>query len=205
MNIPEFIRDIRDIRGQILAKANLPRERRRPHEPGGRREIVIDRKHVHTIHHLVVELHQSFYLSIFRGVAGFFLLIPTQNPGILSAMKYGINLLLWGANIGEDHYKLLDQIKAWGFDGVEIPTFGPDEPRYKKLGAKLKDIGLQCTTCIIVQKETNPLDPSPAVRQASVDFLKQMIDHNHIVGSTMMMGPFSSPVGGLMRPRPNRR
>ena len=116
----------------------------------------------------------------------------------MSAMKYGINLLLWGANIGEDHYKLLENIKAWGFDGVEIPTFGADEPRYKKLGAKLKEIGLQCTTCVIVQKETNPLDPSAAVRQAGVDFLKQMVDHNHTVGSTMMMGPYSSPVGALV-------
>ncbi|HET6248382.1 MAG TPA: sugar phosphate isomerase/epimerase [Tepidisphaeraceae bacterium] len=113
-------------------------------------------------------------------------------------MKYGINLLLWGANIGEGHYKLLENIKAWGFDGVEIPTFGPDEVRYKKLGAKLKDIGLQCTTCVIVQKDTNPLDASPAVRQAAVDFLKRMVDHNQTVGSTMMMGPYSSPVGHLV-------
>jgi D-psicose/D-tagatose/L-ribulose 3-epimerase len=113
-------------------------------------------------------------------------------------MNYGINLLLWGAVIDESHYPLLEKIKAWGFDGVEIPTFSADEPRYKKLGAKLKQIGLQCTTCVIVGKETNPLDESAKVRQAGVDFLKQMIDHNHAVGSTMMMGPYSSPVGGLV-------
>jgi len=113
-------------------------------------------------------------------------------------MKYGINLLLWGANIGEAHYPLLEQIKGWGYDGVEIPTFGPDEARYKALGKKLKDIGLACTTCVIVSKETNPVDPDPAVRKAAVDFLKQMVDHNHTVGSTMMMGPYSSPVGLLV-------
>jgi D-psicose/D-tagatose/L-ribulose 3-epimerase len=113
-------------------------------------------------------------------------------------MRYGINLLLWGATIGEAHYPLLEQIKGWGFDGVEIPTFGPDLPRYQKLGTKLKEIGLACTTCVIVQKETNPLDPDPAVRKAGVEFLKQMVDHNHAVGSTMMMGPYSSPVGGLI-------
>jgi D-psicose/D-tagatose/L-ribulose 3-epimerase len=113
-------------------------------------------------------------------------------------MKYGINLLLWGAEIGESHYPLLEKIKAWGFDGVEIPCFSFDEPRYKKLGAKLKSIGLECTTCVIVGKETNPLDPSAAVRQAGVDFLKKMIDQNNVVGSKLMMGPYSSPVGGLV-------
>jgi len=122
--------------------------------------------------------------------------------GMMLAMKYGINMLFWGAVIGEAEYPLLDQIKAWGFDGVEIPTFSADMPRYKKLGAKLKEIGLQCTTCSVVGKEANPLDPSPAVRQAAVDFLKLMIDHNHEIGSKVMMGPYSSPVGGLVgRPR----
>src|ERR1700760_4020992 len=113
-------------------------------------------------------------------------------------MKYGINLLLWGANIGEGHYPLLEQIKRWGFDGVEIPTFGADEPRYRKLGQKLKEIGLQCTTCVIVGDETNPVSDSAATRQKSVDFLKEMIDHNRAVGSTMMMGPYSTPVGKLV-------
>ena len=80
-------------------------------------------------------------------------------------MKYGINLLLWGANIGPDHFKLLENIKKWGYQGVEIPTFSADENRYKELGKKLKDIGLECTTCVIVQKDTNPVDESPAVRQ----------------------------------------
>ena len=125
-------------------------------------------------------------------------MIASLRRGMLWGMKYGINLLLWGANIGESHYPLLEKIKAWGFDGVEIPTFSADEPRYRKLGQKLKEIGLKCTTCVIVGKETNPLDPSPAVRQAAVDFLKQMVDHNHVVGSTMMMGPYSSPVGMLV-------
>ena len=113
-------------------------------------------------------------------------------------MKYGINLLLWGAEIGESHYPLLEKLKSWGFDGVEIPCFGFDEARYTKLGAKLKSIGLECTTCVIVGKETNPLDPSAAVRQAGVDFLKRMIDQNNVVGSKLMMGPYSSPVGGLV-------
>jgi len=116
----------------------------------------------------------------------------------MPAMKYGINLLLWGANIGPEHDKLLEQIKSWGFDGVEIPTFGPDEPRYRKLGSRLRELGLECTTCVIVSKETNPLDPSAKVREAAVDHLKKMIDHNVMVGSNMMMGPYSSPVGGLV-------
>lgn len=112
-------------------------------------------------------------------------------------MKYGINLLLWGANIGESHYPLLAKIKSWGFDGVEIPTFAFDEPRYKALGAHLKSIGLQCTTCVIVHdNETNPMKAEN--KKTAVEYLKKMIDHNHLVGSTMMMGPFSSPVGKLV-------
>ena len=113
-------------------------------------------------------------------------------------MKYGINLLLWGAQIDEKHYPLLEKLKSWGFDGVEVPMFGADEPRFRKLGAKLKELGLQCTSCALVVKENNPLDESAAVRQAAVDHLKRMIDQNVTLGSKLMMGPYSSPVGMLV-------
>ena len=38
-------------------------------------------------------------------------------------MTYGMNLLLWGTEINEDLFPVLEQIKAMGFDGVEVPIF----------------------------------------------------------------------------------
>ena len=38
-------------------------------------------------------------------------------------MRVGMNLLLWTAAAGEEHFSLLEKIKQWGFDGVELPMF----------------------------------------------------------------------------------
>ena len=38
-------------------------------------------------------------------------------------MKYGMNLLLWSGEIVEKHYPILEKLKAFGYDGVEVPIF----------------------------------------------------------------------------------
>ena len=38
-------------------------------------------------------------------------------------MKIGMNLLLWGTDINESLFPVLDEIKALGFDAVEVPIF----------------------------------------------------------------------------------
>ena len=113
-------------------------------------------------------------------------------------MKYGMNLLLWTTNVTEAHYPLLDKIKAWGYDGAEVPAFSFDPAQYRALRRKLDDIGLQCTTVTIVPKDANPLDADAKVRAAAVDHLKRAIDTNHTLGSKLMCGPYVSPVGHLV-------
>ena len=36
-------------------------------------------------------------------------------------MKIGMNLLLWGTEINDSLFPVLEQIKSLGFDGVEVP------------------------------------------------------------------------------------
>ena len=38
-------------------------------------------------------------------------------------MKLGMNLLLWGTDINESLFPVLDEIKTLGFDAVEVPIF----------------------------------------------------------------------------------
>ena len=37
-------------------------------------------------------------------------------------MKFGINMLLWTTEVGEEHYPILAELKAMGYDGVEFPS-----------------------------------------------------------------------------------
>ena len=57
-------------------------------------------------------------------------------------MKYGMNMLLWTSDVTEEHYPLLENLKSWGYDGVELPIFEMDKAKFTKLGKKLDAVGL---------------------------------------------------------------
>jgi D-psicose/D-tagatose/L-ribulose 3-epimerase len=109
-------------------------------------------------------------------------------------MKTGMNLLLWTGHVTEEHYPIIADIKAAGFDGVEIPVFETTIDHYKKLRQELDNQGLKCTVVTIVTPEANPISPDPAVRQAAVDRLKTTIDCCQALGAENMLGPFHSPL-----------
>src|SRR5690242_2130194 len=107
-------------------------------------------------------------------------------------MKIGMNLLLWTAGITDAHFPLLAQVREWGFDGVELPLFGPPEPSLRRLRQALDGLGLGRTAVTVCTPATNPIDPDPAVRAAALDFLKQRIDWCAELGAEVLCGPFHS-------------
>jgi D-psicose/D-tagatose/L-ribulose 3-epimerase len=109
-------------------------------------------------------------------------------------MKTGMNLLLWTGHVTEEHYPILADIKATGFDGVEIPIFGGDPDHYAKIKKELDRLGLKCTTVTVVGPEHNPISPDAAIRKAAVERLKWAIDCNAALGAENMVGPFHSPL-----------
>ncbi len=113
-------------------------------------------------------------------------------------MKVGINVLLWTAAATEEHLALLDDIRDWGYDGVELPMFAPDCSPWKTLAARLDDLGLGRTVVTIVSPDANPIAESSTIRQAGVDHLKACIDSCAILGSNLLIGPLFAPVGTLV-------
>lgn len=110
-------------------------------------------------------------------------------------MKYGMNLLLWTAGVTEDHFPLLEQIKSWGYDGVELPMFDFDLGINQKIGRTLQDVGLQATAVTVCTAEENPISADAAVRQAGLDRLKRAIDACQAAGATHLCGPIHSALG----------
>ncbi len=109
-------------------------------------------------------------------------------------MKTGMNLLLWTGHVTEEHYPIMKDIKAAGFDGVEIPVFDTTVDHYKKVRKELDNLGLKCTVVTIVTPEANPISPDAWVRQSAVDLIKRAIDCSQALGAENMLGPFHSPL-----------
>src|SRR5215218_7962803 len=111
------------------------------------------------------------------------------------SMKIGMNLLLWTGGVTDEHFPLLGKLRAAGFDGVELPVFGGTPADYKPIRAELDKQGLKCTTVTILTKETNAASPDAAVRQKAVEWLKNVVEINHALGSETVVGPYHSAIG----------
>jgi D-psicose/D-tagatose/L-ribulose 3-epimerase len=110
-------------------------------------------------------------------------------------MKYGMNLLLWTSAADESIFPLLEQIKGWGYDGVELPVFDMNLENFQKVGAKLQELGLETTAVTVCTPDENPISPDAAKRQAGVDRLKKAVDMCAAAGATHLCGPIHSALG----------
>src|ERR1041385_167188 len=112
-------------------------------------------------------------------------------------MKIGMNLLLWTADVTEEHFPLLRRIKEWGFDGVELPLFAASDATLKRVARELDELGLGRTAVCICTPEANPISSAPSVRRAAADHLKERIDWCALAGAEVLCGPFHSALGSL--------
>jgi D-psicose/D-tagatose/L-ribulose 3-epimerase len=110
-------------------------------------------------------------------------------------MKYGINLLLWTDRMHDGLMPVVEQVKAMGYDGVEMPMFELNEALYADWGKKLDDLGLERTAVTIRGAGDNPISPSASVRAAAVDAMKKTVDCCHAAGVPLLVGPTHSAIG----------
>lgn len=110
-------------------------------------------------------------------------------------MKYGMNLLLWTTEVTDAHGPILETLKKQGYDGVELPVFELDAGKFKALGQRLDNIGLQRTAVTVCTAEANPIGETPAIRQAGLDHIKKAVDMCQMSGCTHLCGPIHSALG----------
>ncbi len=116
-------------------------------------------------------------------------------------MKFGINTFLWTANFGSRDFTLLPEIKAHGFEGIEVSLIHPEQFEAAAIRAALEDNGLTCTVCSVLPRGLSLISEDPAVRERSVAHLSECIWQTAEAGSNLIAGPLYSPVGFL----PGRR
>lgn len=111
-------------------------------------------------------------------------------------MKIGFCMLLWTTSVDESHRALLQDIKATGYDGVEIPIFDGTPDDYAAVGRMLDDLGLGRTGISVVPSlEMDPLSEDTAVRAKGKDYLKWLVDCTAALGADAVGGPLHQVLG----------
>src|SRR5262249_1440568 len=100
------------------------------------------------------------------------------------AMKIGFCMFLWTTSIAKKHEPILEDIKATGYDGVEIPVFVGKVDDYRRLGDTLDRIGLERTAVSAIGDPAMSLISSEAAtRKAGIDYMKWAIDCTKALGA----------------------
>ncbi len=113
-------------------------------------------------------------------------------------MKVGFNMLLWTPYVTEEHFPLFDDLKAAGYDGVELEVIDGAEAEYARIGKVLAEVGLEATAVTIIPDQArNPLSDDPTHRQGAVDHLKWATDCAAAAGSKLLCGPYYQVLGAF--------
>jgi D-psicose/D-tagatose/L-ribulose 3-epimerase len=110
-------------------------------------------------------------------------------------MKFGMNLLLWTGELHDGLMPVLRQLKEFGYDGVEVPMFSPNDDLYRTWGQRLDGLGLERTVVTIRTEQDNPISSDARIRAAAVDASKRTLDCCHALGAKSLCGPFHSALG----------
>ncbi len=110
-------------------------------------------------------------------------------------MKYGINLYLWADDMHEDLLPVLASLKQMGYDGVEVPIFDLDTGKWRRWAKRLDELGLERTANTVIAPQHNPVSADPAVRQAALDHIREVIDCCAAAGSSILCGPHQVALG----------
>ena len=110
-------------------------------------------------------------------------------------MKFGMNLLLWTGAMNDDMIPVVASLKEMGYDGVEVPVFEDNIDLYTQWGARLQEMGLECTAVTVRGEEDNPISSDPAVRALGVENNKRALDNAAAAGAIRLVGPYHSALG----------
>ena len=111
-------------------------------------------------------------------------------------MRLGFNLLLWTTHVTEEHWPIIEDLKATGYDGVEIPMFEGDVAHYERLGRKLAELGLGASGIgVMPGGGASAVSADKAEREAALDHIKWLIDCTAAIGGDIAAGPFHQPLG----------
>lgn len=111
-------------------------------------------------------------------------------------MRIGMCMFLWTTRVGLEHERIMSDIRATGFDGVEIPVFEGTPDDYIALGRMLDALGLERTAASAIGNPAqNLISADPAVRDAGVERMRWVLDCCAALGADRVCGPLHSVLG----------
>jgi D-psicose/D-tagatose/L-ribulose 3-epimerase len=103
-------------------------------------------------------------------------------------LKFGAATLIWTEEFTLKDLPLIEKARSLGFSVLDINVSHPERFPAKAVKGKIKEVGIEPVTTIGLPKDSNLIDPDPAVRENGEKTLKKLIDVNLEIGSKILGG-----------------
>ena len=120
-------------------------------------------------------------------------------------MKLGFDLLLWTTHVTDEHWPIIEKLKATGYDGVEIPMFEGEVAHYEKLGRRLRDARPRRRPASASCRGGSAISPDTAERAKALDHIKWLIDCTAAIGGDVGRRPVPPAARRVLGHGPDRR
>jgi D-psicose/D-tagatose/L-ribulose 3-epimerase len=108
----------------------------------------------------------------------------------------GANLWIWDSPVTADVIrKRAPQVKAFGFDAIELPLEDPSDWSASEVRPILEDVGLKAGVCAAMGPGRDLTSINVEVVTSTQDYLRACIDEAAEIGATVVAGPMYSPTG----------
>lgn len=110
-------------------------------------------------------------------------------------MKFGINTFLFTSPFTNDSIELFPLFKKWGFDSVEIALEDTSHIKPGIIKKALDENGLTCSSICAAMGPGRDLRGTQERQNASIDYIKGILDIMPELNCPILVGPLYSSVG----------
>lgn len=111
-------------------------------------------------------------------------------------MRFGVNTWVWVSPLTDaDLKRLVPQVKAMGFDWIEVPIEGLNDFNYAEAAQLIRAHGLGVSVVAAMGPDRDLIHAEAAIRENGVAYVRHCIDAAQTLGAPVVAGPLYSAVG----------
>lgn len=120
-------------------------------------------------------------------------------------MKFGASTFIWASPFSNKTLDLIDKIKEYGFDIIEVCVEDPTTIDTAAIRQRLEKAGIAATVCGAFGPDRDLSSDDAPVRENGIAYLKRCADIAAELGADIVVGPMYSAVGRTRMAEPSER
>jgi D-psicose/D-tagatose/L-ribulose 3-epimerase len=101
-------------------------------------------------------------------------------------MRVGASTFIWVSPFSNKTLGLIDRVKAFGFDLIEICVEDPETIDVAAIGARAKSVGIEVTVCGAFGSDRDLSAEDEMTRQAGLSYLRRCVDYAAALGAQLV-------------------